>query len=96
MQLYGRGLRRRLPTMLGGDQRRIRLAYSLVLGLPGTPTLFYGEEIGMARTSTCPAGWPSARRCSGKPGPARRLLDGATTGDLGPALPEAAVLARTR
>ena len=47
MQVYGRGLRRRLPTMLGGDQRRIRLAYSLMLSLPGTPTLFYGEEIGM-------------------------------------------------
>ena len=47
MQLYGRGLRRRLPTMLGGDQRRIRMAYSLMFSLPGTPTLFYGEEIGM-------------------------------------------------
>ena len=48
MQMYGRGLRRRLPTMLGGDQRRIRLAYSLMFSLPGTPVLFYGEEIGMA------------------------------------------------
>ena len=47
MQLYGRGLRRRLPTMLGGDERRIRLVYSLLFSLPGTPTLFYGEEIGM-------------------------------------------------
>ena len=47
MQLYGRGLRRRLPPMLDGDQRRIRLAYSLMFGLPGTPALFYGEEIGM-------------------------------------------------
>ncbi|MBL7497090.1 alpha-amylase family protein [Frankia sp. CNm7] len=48
MQLYGRGLRRRLPSMLGGDQARLRLAYSLLFTLPGTPTLFYGEEIGMA------------------------------------------------
>ena len=48
MQLYGRGLRRRLPTMLDGDQRRIRLTYSLAFSLPGTPVLFYGEEIGMA------------------------------------------------
>ncbi|GAB2533433.1 alpha-amylase family protein [Brachybacterium huguangmaarense] len=47
MQLYGRGLRRRLPTMLHGDQRRIRMAYSLLFSLPGTPALFYGEEIGM-------------------------------------------------
>jgi len=48
MQLYGRGLRRRLPTMFGGDERRLRMAYSLQFALPGTPTLFYGEEIGMA------------------------------------------------
>ena len=47
MQLYGRGIRRRLPAMLGGDPRRIRLAYSLMFSLPGTPVLFYGEEIGM-------------------------------------------------
>ena len=48
LQLYGRGIRRRLPTMFGGDDRRIRLAYSLAFSLPGTPVLFYGEEIGMA------------------------------------------------
>jgi glycosidase len=46
-QLYGRGLRRRLPTMLGGDERRIRMVYSLMFSLPGTPVLLYGEEIGM-------------------------------------------------
>jgi maltose alpha-D-glucosyltransferase/alpha-amylase len=48
LQLYGRGLRRRLPTMVGGDQRKLRLVYSLAFSLPGTPVLFYGEEIGMA------------------------------------------------
>jgi maltose alpha-D-glucosyltransferase/alpha-amylase len=47
MQLYGRGLRRRLPTMLQGDQQWIRMAYSLMFAMPGAPTLFYGEEIGM-------------------------------------------------
>jgi trehalose synthase len=47
MQIYGRGLTRRLPSMLGGDPRRIRMAYSLLFSLPGTPVLFYGEEIGM-------------------------------------------------
>ena len=47
MQLYGRGLRRRLPPMLGGDDARVRLTYSLLFSLPGTPVLFYGEEIGM-------------------------------------------------
>jgi trehalose synthase len=47
MQIYGRGLVRRLPTMLDGDPRRIRMVYSLLFSLPGTPVLFYGEEIGM-------------------------------------------------
>ena len=47
LQLYGRGLRRRLPTMLNGDQAAIRMVYSLVFSLPGTPVLLYGEEIGM-------------------------------------------------
>jgi maltose alpha-D-glucosyltransferase/alpha-amylase len=47
MQLYGRGIRRRLAPMLGGDRRRIELAYSLQFTLPGTPVLRYGEEIGM-------------------------------------------------
>jgi trehalose synthase len=47
MQLYGRGLRRRLPPMLDGDIARVRLVYSLLFSLPGTPVLFYGEEIGM-------------------------------------------------
>ncbi|AWN42501.1 alpha-amylase family protein [Methylobacterium durans] len=47
MQLYERGIRRRLAPMLQGDPRKIRLAYALMLGLPGTPVLRYGDEIGM-------------------------------------------------
>ncbi|MGO0577829.1 alpha-amylase family protein [Ornithinimicrobium panacihumi] len=47
MQVYDRGLKRRLPPMLGGDPRRVRMAYSLLFSLPGTPTLYFGEEIGM-------------------------------------------------
>jgi maltose alpha-D-glucosyltransferase/alpha-amylase len=47
MQLYGRGIRRRLAPMLGGDRRRLELAYSLQFTLRGTPVLRYGEEIGM-------------------------------------------------
>jgi trehalose synthase len=54
MQLYGRGLRKRLPSMLGGDDRRMRMAYSLMFSLPGTPVLFYGEEIGMAENLDVP------------------------------------------
>ena len=37
MQLYDRGIRRRLAPMLGGDRRRLELAYSLMFTLPGTP-----------------------------------------------------------
>ena len=47
MQLYDRGIRRRLAPMLGGDRRRIELAYSLLFTLPGTPVIRYGDELGM-------------------------------------------------
>lgn len=47
MQVYDRGLKRRVPPMMGGDPRRIRMAYSLMFASGGAPTLFYGEEIGM-------------------------------------------------
>ncbi|WP_128546347.1 alpha-amylase family protein [Larkinella soli] len=46
MQLYDRGIRRRLAPMLG-DRRLIDLAYSLLFALPGLPVIRYGEEIGM-------------------------------------------------
>ena len=54
MQLYGRGIRRRLPAMLGGDRRRLELAYSLMLTLPGTPVFRYGDEIGMGENLRLP------------------------------------------
>ena len=47
MQLYGHGIRRRVAPMLGGDRDRLRLAWSLMFSLPGTPVLLYGDEIGM-------------------------------------------------
>jgi maltose alpha-D-glucosyltransferase/alpha-amylase len=47
MQLYNRGIRRRLAPMLNNDRRRIELANSLLFTLPGTPVLRYGDEIGM-------------------------------------------------
>jgi maltose alpha-D-glucosyltransferase / alpha-amylase len=47
MQLYDRGIRRRLAPMLGGDERRLKLAYSLMFTLPGTPVVRYGDELGM-------------------------------------------------
>src|SRR6185437_13423849 len=47
MQLYDRGIRRRLAPMLDGDRRRLELAYSLMMTLPGTPVIRYGDELGM-------------------------------------------------
>ena len=47
MELYGRGIRRRLAPMLQGDRRRLELALSLLLSLPGTPLMQYGDEIGI-------------------------------------------------
>ena len=61
-QLYHRGIRRRLAPMLGGDPRRLRLAYSLLLTLPGTPVLRYGDEIGMGDDLSLPE-----RYCSRTP-----------------------------
>ncbi|HWF36748.1 MAG TPA: alpha-amylase family protein [Solirubrobacteraceae bacterium] len=54
MQLYNRGLRRRLAPMLGGDRRRIEMAYSLQFSMPGTPVIRYGEEIGMGENLALP------------------------------------------
>ena len=54
MQLYDRGIRRRLAPMLNGDQRRLELAYSLLFSLPGTPVIRYGDEIGMGDDLSLP------------------------------------------
>jgi maltose alpha-D-glucosyltransferase / alpha-amylase len=54
MQLYDRGIRRRLTPMLGNDRRRLELAFSLLLSLPGTPMLQYGDEIGMGDDLSLP------------------------------------------
>ena len=41
------GIRRRLAPLLDNDRRKIELLYSLLFTLPGAPTLYYGDEIGM-------------------------------------------------
>ncbi|MFZ0492428.1 MAG: maltose alpha-D-glucosyltransferase [Acidimicrobiia bacterium] len=41
------GIRRRLAPLLDNDQRRLRLMFSLLLGLPGSPFIYYGDELGM-------------------------------------------------
>src|SRR5690606_33524504 len=41
------GIRRRLAPLMQRDRRRIELMNSLLLSMPGTPVLYYGDEIGM-------------------------------------------------
>ncbi len=45
--LLNLGIRRRLAPLMEGDRRRIELMNGLLLSLPGTPILYYGDEIGM-------------------------------------------------
>src|SRR4051794_25442885 len=47
MRIYGHGIRRRAASLLGGDGPRLRMAWSLLMSLPGTPVVLYGDEIGM-------------------------------------------------
>ena len=54
MQLYDRGIRRRLTPMLDNDRRKLELAFSLLFTLPGTPMLQYGDEIGMGDDLSLP------------------------------------------
>src|SRR5437868_3593950 len=45
------GIRRRLASLLGKDWNRIELMNALLFSLPGTPVLYYGDEIGMGDSS---------------------------------------------
>jgi maltose alpha-D-glucosyltransferase / alpha-amylase len=42
-----RGIRRRLAPLMGNNRRRIELLNSLLFSFPGTPIVYYGDEIGM-------------------------------------------------
>jgi len=82
MQLYDRGIRRRLAPMLQGDRQRIELAYSLMLTLPGTVVLHYGDEIGMGDDLTLPE-----RNCARTPMQWSTEPHGGFTKSDAPALP---------
>ena len=88
MQMYGHGLRRRAATMLGGDGPRLRMAWSLVLSLPGTPVLFMGEEIGMGEQLDIPGRYAVRVPMQWSPEPAGGFTHGAG-GHRAPAGPTA-------
>jgi len=81
-RVFGRGITRRLPPMVNGDPRRIRMVYSLLFSLPGVPVLFYGEEIGMGenpeiegRTSVrTPMQWTAERNGGFSSAPPSRIV----------------------
>jgi trehalose synthase len=92
MQIFGRGLKRRLPPMMAGDPRRTRMVYSLLFSLPGTPTLYYGEEIGMGEDLEAegrmavrtPMQWEPSRNGGFSTAPPRRLVQRVVQGGYGP------------
>jgi maltose alpha-D-glucosyltransferase/alpha-amylase len=91
MQLYGRGIRRRLAPMLDNDRKQIELAYALQVSLPGTPVLRYGEEIGMGDdlkqperySIRTPMQWSSATNAGFSTCRPKQLVRPIATGDIG-------------
>ena len=92
MQIYGHGIRRRVASMLGGDGPRLRMAWSLMLTLPGTPVLLYGDEIGMGEQLALEGRMSVRTPMQWAPGPtggfstaeAGRLVRPQPGGDFGP------------
>ena len=82
MQLYNRGIRRRLAPMFKGNLEWLQLAYSLLFSLPGAPTLIYGDEIGLGEDLSqqgrnavrSPMQWSSGRNGGFSEAPANQLI----------------------
>ena len=66
MQLYDRGIRRRLAPMLGGDRRRLELAYSLLLRCQVHPWFAMAMNLAWAMISRRKSAIARVRRCSGR------------------------------
>jgi glycosidase len=78
--------------MLEGDPRRVRMVYSLLFTLPGTPVLYYGEEIGMGEDLSAegrlavrtPMQWSSERNGGFSTAAPRKLVSSVVDGAFGP------------
>jgi glycosidase len=79
--------------MLGGDGPRLRMAWSLMFSLPGTPVLFMGDELGMGEELATPdryavrvpMQWSSAPNGGFSEAPASELVRPQPGGEFGPA-----------
>jgi trehalose synthase len=104
MQIFERGLRRRLAPMLEGDPEWIRMVYALAFALPGTPVLYYGEEIGMGENLEIPGRgavrtpmqWREDLNGGFSTAPASALVAPLTEGEFGPAQVNVAAQRRDR
>ncbi|RPI29977.1 MAG: maltose alpha-D-glucosyltransferase [Chloroflexota bacterium] len=75
------GIRRRLAPLLGGDRRKIELLDSILFTLPGSPIVYYGDEIGMGDSIwledrdgvRTPMQWNSGPNAGFSEAPAERL-----------------------
>ena len=76
------GIRRRLAPLLGNNRRKIELMNGLLFSLPGSPILYYGDEIGMGDNIRLPdrngvrtpMQWNPSRNAGFSEAPARRLV----------------------
>lgn len=82
MQIFGRGIRRRLAPMVGNNRKHLELFYSLLFSLPGAPLVRYGDEIGMGddlslqgRNSVrTPMQWDASPNGGFSPAPKEKLV----------------------
>ncbi len=80
MRIYDRGVRRRMAPMLDGDLDRLSVMHSLLLALPGTPVMWYGDEIGMGEDLSLPERQPVRTPMQWSDGPNGGFST--TTGDV--------------